>query len=207
MSVQILGSDGISLLDVKSAGNIKAVPVIVYSLNGLEVNVNSISEYYVSINIPTFITNLPAGSVLFALRNGSVRKVKLLMSEVNVSFSGTDNSSVAQYSFRRFTNATPSGGTILTNEIVKEDSNMIISEVVDIRCATESTALTTTGVIIGSQIYPAICSRSHISQTNTFSINRDIVLNANEGILFQYDTSGQNKDAVSVTLYWAEHPL
>lgn len=181
----------------------KAARVTLYRTDGSPEEQAFLGEYYVAVNIPVFTAALAANSGLVAIRNGATRRMKFLLGELTLGFTGTAAASAMQVSVRRFTAATPTGGTAFT--IVPEDSAMSASTVADSRYCAAGTALTITGLVVGAPIYVAQLSRSLTGNTVNFELNRDIVLNVNEGLIIQYDTVGVIGDALGATFYWGEY--
>ena len=179
------------------------LPVTLYRPDGGEYDQTFLAEFYAAQNIPQFTAALAANAGLFAIRNGTTRRVKLSLVELSLAFAGTAAASTMQISIRRFTTATPTAGTALT--IVQEDTaNATATSVIDARCATAAAALTTTGLVIGAPIFVACCPRSVTGAVFNYEMSRDMVLNVNEGLIVQYDTVGVIGDALSVTTYWGE---
>ena len=183
----------------------KAIRITPYDSTGVEIEHVHVGEYNLSVNIPTFTAALAAGSAVFTIRNGGVRKMRILALELNPSFGATTAvASVMQFSVRRFTAATPTGGTTLTTNIVPEDSVMTTSQILDARCATAGAAVTTTGVAIGSPIFLCSQPRTNNAGATNFEMNRDLILNLNEGLLIYYDLVGVIGDTLGITIYWGE---
>ena len=178
-------------------------PVQMFKNDGTELEQTYLAEFCAAANIPQFTAALAANAGLFAIRNGTTRRVKMILSELSLSFAGTAAASTMQVSIRRFTTATPTAGTALT--IVAEDStNATATSVIDARCATAAAALTTTGLVISAPIFVASVPRSVTGGIFNYEMQRDIILNVNEGLIVQYDTVGVIGDAISVTTYWGE---
>lgn len=182
-----------------------AIRVTAYRENGTALYKTYTGEYYLSINIPRFTAALAANAAIFSIRNGGLKTMRLMIAEVTPTFSGTAAASVAQYSLRRFTTATPTAGTALTATVVPEDSTMPNSQILDARCATAAAGLTTTGVVVGGPIFGATVSRGVAGDGMNFEMLRDVVINPNEGVLLQLDVAGVIGDAVSVSMYWGEY--
>lgn len=203
MSVQILGADGVSVLSTISVGGGKSSALVTpVRSDGSEVDPVFIGEYYASQNIPQFSGALAANSALFAVRNGATRRMKMLTMELSLAFAGTAAATTMQVSVRRFTAATPTGGTAIT--IAQEDSASSASTVADARYCAAGTALTITGVTVGAPIFVASLARGATGGVFNFEMSRDVILNINEGLLVQYDTVGVIGDSVGCTMYWGE---
>lgn len=183
----------------------KAARVTLYNTDGSLVNHEFLTEYYLSVNIPRFTSALAANSAIFSIRNGATRRLKLVKMVLVAGFDGTAAATTAQYSVRRFTTATPTGGTTLTTLVVPEDSAMAASTIADARCATAGAALTITSVVVGNPIVGIAVPRGATGSVAVVDWTQDIVLNANEGILVQYDVAGVIGDSLTVTMYWGEY--
>jgi hypothetical protein len=198
MVAQVTGQNGTT-----AALAANPFPVRLFRGDGTEQEPTFLAEFYAASNIPQFTAALAANAGLFAIRNGTTRRVKLQLAELSLSFAGTAAATTMQVSIRRFTTATPTAGTALT--IVQEDTaNATATSVIDARCATAAAALTTTGLVIGAPVFVAACPRSVTGGVFSFEMNRDMVLNVNEGLIVQYDTIGVIGDALAVTTYWGE---
>ena len=198
MPATVIGRNGST-----AATPANALPVTVYRIDGSELEQTFLAEFYASVNIPQFTAALAANSAIFAIRNGTTRRVKLSLAEISLGFAGTAAASTMQLSIRRFTTATPTSGSAVT--IVQEDTaNATATSIVDARCATAAAALTTTGVVVSAPIFVALCPRSVTGAVFNYEMQRDLVLNVNEGLIVQYDTAGVIGDAVAVTCYWGE---
>lgn len=183
----------------------KAGRVTLYKTDGTLVEHEFVGEYYLSVNIPQFTAALAANACVFAIRNSTVKRMKFLRAEIHLSFAGTAAATTMQVSMRRFTVATPSGGTTLTTLIVPEDTTMPASAALYAGCATAAAALTTTGATVAAPSFVAQCPRSVTGGVFNYEIDRDLVLNTNEGLLIQYDTVGVIGDAIGITTYWGEY--
>jgi hypothetical protein len=199
MPAQIIGLNGTT-----AALPANGFPVVQYKTDGSVVERAFVSEQFLAVNIPQFTAALAANTAIFAIRNSTVRKMVLLTMDVTLAFSGTAAASTMQLSARRFTTATPTGGTALTTLVVAEDSTLPTTQILDARCATAAAGLTTTGIVLGNPIFPAIVPRSVTGAVFNFQMDRDVIVNINEGFLVQYDTVGVIGDAISVTCYWGE---
>ena len=149
-----------------------------------------------------FTAALASSSAIFALRNGASKVMRIMEGQITLSFDGTAAASSFQASLRRFTTATPTGGTAIT--VVLEHTTDPASTVADARIAAAGTALTTTGLVIGAPIYNAILPRGATGGVANFVLTRDVVLEPNEGILIQYDAVGVIGDGIAATFYWGE---
>ena len=200
MPATILGLNGST---AATAAN--AFPVQLYDASGNAITQPYLGEYYLAQSIPQFTAALAANTAVWAIRNGATRKMKLIITEATMGFAGTAAASSMQMSIRRFTTATPTGGTALTTLVTPEDSAMSATTIADARCATAAAGLTTTGAVIGNPIFVGVVPRSVTGAVFNFEMSRDLVLNPNEGVLVQYDTVGVIGDVVGITMYWGEY--
>jgi hypothetical protein len=203
MSVQVLGKDGASLQDIVAAGTKTANYTVSILTDGNPEKQAYLGEYYLAVNIPQFTAALAANTAIFSVRNGTTRKMKFITLEVSPMFAGTAAASTMQVSVRRFTTATPTAGT--AGVIVLEDTTSSATAIADSRYATAAAGLTTTGVVTSAPIFAAATPRSITGTVFNYQMDRDIVLQPNEGLLIQYDTVGVIGDAVSITAYWGEY--
>lgn len=119
----------------------KALRVTLYNPDGATHDKEFTGNYSVPVEvIPTTLTD---GTTYFSMRNLGTKDCWLHKIRVKLGFSGTAAASRSLFQLRRFSGATPTGGTALTP--VKFDNTYPASSMTDIRYAPGG--LTTTGCV------------------------------------------------------------
>ncbi len=130
----------------------KAARVTLYNSKGQLANEEYDSNHSAPIEcIPTTLTD---GTTYFAMRNTGAQHVHLHKMRYKIGFSGTAGATRSAFQLRRFSTATPTGGTAVTP--VKFDTRYAPSSVGDIRNA--PAGLTLTGVVFETRFETLACT-------------------------------------------------
>lgn len=191
----------------------KALRVSLYDTNGIPVHQYPTGSYALSIGLGRFTVLTTTGSI-FAMRNASTRTIYIRKFHVWVSFDGTAAASTQIFSIRRFSTATPSGGTTLTlpAAAVKKNNAMSDSALTDARHATITSGtspLTVTSVVFEQALARFTLNRNAgVIQALDFKFfdkpADQVVLAANEGIDIHITNTAVVGDAIVGTVEWDE---
>jgi len=200
---QIIGQDAVTLLKTDSVSG--AARVTLYTSAGNELK--KMGAGY-AIAIPFMVGGTPAAnSTLLAFRNLGTKKVRIRKILLNVSFNGTAAATTQSYELRRFTTATPTGGTAIT--VIKKRNSAVTSTVTDARFGgTTQTALTVTGVVFESP-WAAIGQQRQVGSSQSheiiFSDPEDgFEIDVNEGFCIRNAVTGVAGDGLAGMIEWEE---
>lgn len=155
--------------------------------DGNPANPNPLGAYLIPINVRA--TAATAACTIWAMRNGTTKTMYIRRIHLMTSFDGTAAASTAQYGLKRFSAATPSGGTAIA--AIKKRSNMPTSSLADARFA--DTGLTVTSVVFETAMLQFGAPRQN-GASGDFQMNFDIggdenydcvILAPNEGLAIQ----------------------
>ncbi len=99
-------------------------------------------SYFIPVNIRASAAT--AAATIWAMRNGTTRNIFIRRAHLMTAFDGTPAASLAQYTLRRFSAATPTGGGSILTSIAKKRTSMPSSTIIDARFV--DTGLTVAGV-------------------------------------------------------------
>lgn len=164
------------------------------------------AEYYLQIPSAQLTSALAADSVIFAMRNGTQTSIRIKQIYIRLGFSGTAAASTSSIQLRRFSAATPTGGTALY--AVKKATSQGPPSLADARY-NYGAALTITSVVQEEPF--AVCgnarqlaSQSMLDFKPTDNTEHILELAPGEGLLFRLGVAAVVGDNLGGFIRWIE---
>ena len=184
----------------------KAARASLYDNAGIELFDSGADKYI--LRIPRMVGGTPAASSrIFAFRNLGTKTIRIRQIVLNTSFNGTAALTTQGYELRRFSGATPTGGTALV--IIKKRTAAGATTVTDARFgAVTQTALTVTGITFEEPLLVIQQARQVGSAQScvwVFPNSQDgFEIAVNEGLALQIELAAVAGDCISGSIEWDE---
>lgn len=162
------------------------------------------ARYMAPINI-RFTGTTAAGSTVWALRASAGATIFIRRIVLFTSFDGTAAASTSRQEVRRFSGATPTGGTAIT--AIPKDEDDGASTVADIRQDLAGGALTVAGVSFQDPMLTSSCPRGTTGSISVLNLDfaaAPIKIDPSDGICIQNNVIAVIGDAIAGFIEWEE---